>query len=485
LKVANRLVYSPHDYPFDHNGLTSSSELASDLNSAWGYILTPGQPYTAPLWLGEFGNCHTASTCITDTTSADNSGGLWFASIRQYLSQNDISWSWWAINGSETTGNGRTFGSEETYGVLNPYWNAPALPNELNPTLNTAGALQTIAQPSQGPGVQNAYAPLVAFTQPLPGSTIIAGNAVTVTADANVREGSSDSIQRVDFFANGQRVGTATTFPYSISWQEVAAGNYQLQAVVTTASGLTASTRKSPVSALEYMQPPAYTDAIGINFVSYAVTPMGAAETAGVLPQANWNQAGIANSGALPGLKDETGQATSAQVAWSAPNTYFTAIPDQAGNNRIMKGYLDNNNTVPNSVVVSGLPASFKRYDVIVYFDGGNEAGATRVSNYRLTSISNGVVHGCEGQGEEGSTISGTDAGGVDFAGTFIEAASGSAGNYVKFLNCTRKSFSLEPVHAGSSDGQVRAHQRDADSGAPMIAASARTSQEFRPPKLQ
>ena len=455
LNVSNRVVYSPHDYPFDHNGLPSSDQLASALNTAWGYILTPGQSYTAPLWLGEFGNCHTASNCVTDT--AAGSSGLWFQSIRQYLSANDISWSWWAVNGTETTGSGRTFGSEETFGLLNPYWNAPALPNELSPALNVAGALETIAQPNQGPGIESAYPPLVTFTLPLPGSTIVAGTALAISADANVRDGAADSIQEVDFYADGQKVGTAAAFPYSITWASVPAGNHTLQAVATTASGLASATEIVPVAALDYTQAPSYTDAISIDFVSHSATPMAPAEIAGVEPRADWNQAGIANSGALTGLADQNGQATTAQVAWSAPNTFATGIADQAGNNRMMKGYLDDNNTVPNSVSVSGLPAAFNLYDVIVYFDGANGT-ATRASNYRFTSLGKGgKVQGCAAEAEEGSVVTGMDTAGADFSGTFIQASGGSAGNYVKFLNCTGTSFSLEPVHAGSSDNQVRA----------------------------
>jgi hypothetical protein len=38
-----------------------------------------------------------------------------------------------------------------------------------------------------------------------------------------------------------------------------------------------------------------------------------------------------------------------------------------------------------------------------------------------------------------------------------VRAAAGSAGNYVEFLNCSGKTFFIEPVHAGSSDNQVRA----------------------------
>jgi hypothetical protein len=237
----------------------------------------------------------------------------------------------------------------------------------------------------------------------------------------------------------------------------VPAGNYNLQAVATTASGLTAATETLPIAALDYTQTPSYSNAIAVNFVSSAVTLMAPNEMAGVAPQANWNQAGIANSGALTGLVDQNGQATTALVGWSAPNTFSTGIADQAGNNRMMKGYLDDNNTAANSVSVSGLPAAFKLYDVIVYFDGAN-GSATRASNYRFTSIGKtSQVQGCSAQTDEGSVVTGTDAAGVDFGGTFVQASGGSAGNYVKFLNCTGSGFSLDPVHAGSTDNQVRA----------------------------
>lgn len=129
---------------------------------------------------------------------------------------------------------------------------------------------------------------------------------------------------------------------------------------------------------------------------SAIVQPPAANEIAGVEPQANWNQAGIANSGALTG---------------------------------------------------------FNHYDVILYFDGYSGT-ATRVSNYRLTSLVDGAIHGCPAQGQDGGVATGTDAAGVDFSGTFVQASGGSAGNYVKFLTCTGSSFSLEPIHAGSSDNQ-------------------------------
>lgn len=457
LSVPHHLVYEAHDYSFDYSNLSGYAQLAADLTQAWGYILSPNQPYTAPVWLGEFGNCHTAASCIT--SSSTGSGGLWFASLRQYLSTNDVDWGWWAVNGTETTGSGRTYGSEETYGVLNPYWNAPAVSNELPlPALSLLGALQTIAAPSQGPGVQAAYPPLVSMTLPLPGSTVASGSSLQLAATAGVSMAGTDAIAKVNFFANGSVIGTATSAPYTVNWANVPPGNYIVSAQVVTASGHTAYSDSIPVEAIDYAShAPKYTDAISINFVSYAVTPMAPAEIAGVLPLANWNQAAIANSGTLGSLLDQNGVATTASVTWNAPNTYSTPIADLPGDNRMMKGYLDDSNTVPNSASVTGIPASFKLYDVYVYFNGGT-TNSTRVGNYRLTSVDAfGIVHGCAGQLWEGSTITGADAADSFFSGTFTQASAGSAGNYLEFIGCTGSSFKLAPVHAASTDNQVRA----------------------------
>jgi len=43
------------------------------------------------------------------------------------------------------------------------------------------------------------------------------------------------------------------------------------------------------------------------------------------------------------------------------------------------------------------------------------------------------------------------------FSGAFTQASGGSPGNYVVFRNCSGSNFSFAPVHANSSDSQVRA----------------------------
>jgi len=57
--------------------------------------------------------------------------------------------------------------------------------------------------------------------------------------------------------------------------------------------------------------------AISIDFVGNGVTPMGSAESAGVVAKTNWNNA-AGSSGTGQALHDETGAATSAKLSWTA-----------------------------------------------------------------------------------------------------------------------------------------------------------------------
>lgn len=123
LSVANHVVYEAHDYGFWYSNLTSSS-YASSITTKWGYLVTGSNPQ--PVWLGEFGTCNTSSTCVSSSNNADS--GFWFGLVTSYIQEHDLDWSYWAINGTEATGTGRTFGATETYGVLNTSWNGSSLP---------------------------------------------------------------------------------------------------------------------------------------------------------------------------------------------------------------------------------------------------------------------------------------------------------------------------------------------------------------------
>ena len=124
LTDSGHLVYEAHDYGFDHSGVTGYDDYVSQIQSDWGYLVGKD-----PLWVGEFGTCNTAASCVSSTDTADN--GVWFSAITRYLGYHNLNWSYWPINGTESdglAGQGRTYGATETYGILNPQWDGAALP---------------------------------------------------------------------------------------------------------------------------------------------------------------------------------------------------------------------------------------------------------------------------------------------------------------------------------------------------------------------
>jgi endoglucanase len=148
LSIPNRLVYSPHNYAGSNGGAASFADYAAFkgvMDQNWGFILTPNMPYTAPLWVGEFG----ASNASPDTTSADlpsltDPNAKWWVYIRQYIADNDLDWAVWSLNGTQGRGYGRTFGAQETFAVLMPDWTTPAPAPYLQ-------ALQALQAATSGP----------------------------------------------------------------------------------------------------------------------------------------------------------------------------------------------------------------------------------------------------------------------------------------------------------------------------------------------
>lgn len=162
---------------------------------------------------------------------------------------------------------------------------------------------------------------------------------------------------------------------------------------------------------------------IGVNFVGKYTTPMDFAETAGVVPQAHWNNV---KSGLVQplALTDDIGTVTGATVEWRGVMDY-TAISDTAGNNRLMRGYLAPlGATDPPTATFRGLSAAFPLgYDVIVYFDGSNDIASPDVA-----WVMNLVVGG------QSRTV--RDPANTNFSGTYVEDT-GAGGNTARFHGLT------------------------------------------------
>ena len=90
LKIKNRVVYSPHDYPasiYNQKWFSAKNypnNLASVWDKNWGYI---AKKNIAPILLGEFG-----------TKLETKSDAQWMSKIVSYLRSNKMSFAYWSFN---------------------------------------------------------------------------------------------------------------------------------------------------------------------------------------------------------------------------------------------------------------------------------------------------------------------------------------------------------------------------------------------------
>ncbi len=117
LKVSHRLVYSPHTYAPTGHAFQSYDKLRQAYDARAGYLLHT-EP-AVPLWVGEFGSYQ--------TLDCDDSS-QWLRWFVHYLGENDLSWSYWPLNGTQSSGEGRKYDAVEPYGLLSPDYQHIAAP---------------------------------------------------------------------------------------------------------------------------------------------------------------------------------------------------------------------------------------------------------------------------------------------------------------------------------------------------------------------
>jgi regulation of enolase protein 1 (concanavalin A-like superfamily) len=87
--------------------------------------------------------------------------------------------------------------------------------------------------------------PTVSITAPAPSASYTAPASVSITATALDSDG---TVAKVDFYSNGQPLGSDTTSPYSFNWTNVAAGTYSVSAIATDNAGATATSQQVTVT---------------------------------------------------------------------------------------------------------------------------------------------------------------------------------------------------------------------------------------------
>jgi autotransporter-associated beta strand protein len=188
---------------------------------------------------------------------------------------------------------------------------------------------------------------------------------------------------------------------------------------------------------------------VGLNFVggkaNTSVSSMDAGETAGVISQSNWNNLTNESGGDSTLVNNSGATVSGLSVSYTSLNTWAdSAISDSAGNNRLMRGYLDFNvNSGSATVTVSGVASPV--YDVIVYTNGDEDA---RVGHFQIGAQSYWV--------KDDSTFSGSFIQGTGTADPGSHA-NAQSGNYMVFSGLTSSSFTLSAIGEYTIDGTLRA----------------------------
>ena len=189
---------------------------------------------------------------------------------------------------------------------------------------------------------------------------------------------------------------------------------------------------------------------------------MTADEVAGVVPRANWNSL-TPNVQATPqNLLTDTGSA-GGNVVWTSQNTWNTTHVQAPGDLRMMKGYIDTNDTSITTVTVAGLPSSITSvpYSVIVYFDGDNGT-QQRVGRYAIgdqvlwARDPGGAFTGTYLQGQTAvDPLPGATGTGLDSQVAAADAVPG--GNFLVFSGLAGDTFTLSAQASVSSGTTNRA----------------------------
>ena len=143
--------------------------------------------------------------------------------------------------------------------------------------MNT-NAVFTGVDVTPGSGGGENQPPSVSITAPAPGATYTAPASITVAAKATDADG---SVTKVDFYAGSKLIGSDSSSPFSMSWNNVPGGRYEISAVAHDNGG--AWTPSSPVQiTVSGNQPPSVTltsPAANATFAAPATITMTASAT--------------------------------------------------------------------------------------------------------------------------------------------------------------------------------------------------------------
>ena len=187
----------------------------------------------------------------------------------------------------------------------------------------TSAALNVSVTGSGGPVVGSNTPPTVSLTSPADGTRFSAPATITLGASASDSDG---TISTVEFYRGGTtQIGADTTSPYSITWDRVAAGSYELTAVARdNASGMTVSAATTilvvdPLMPSRALFTPSADHATNVEYYVVDIFPEGA-------NPALANSVATQNIGKPPVVNGECAADVGRMIMSLAPGRYIATV---------------------------------------------------------------------------------------------------------------------------------------------------------------
>jgi len=184
-------------------------------------------------------------------------------------------------------------------------------------------------------------------------------------------------------------------------------------------------------------------NSIGVNFgADRADAALAPGDSAGVIPQANWNNAANA-SGSITGAMSNSGAATGVDVRWTTQESWSLGNAAATPDGTLMKGWVAvQSSTNPSNISISGIPYSM--YDL--YFYVGHDRNSEDV---RITEAGGAFADFVAIE-----DVDGGDLGATPFFYKLIQE-SGAAGNYFRIPGLTLSSLSIDFYTEGDDRGPI------------------------------
>ena len=287
-------------------------------------------------------------------------------------------------NAVVTTLNKYPYSTTYTFQNLGTYQVAAQVTDNLG-DITTTKAINVVVVPEPPPTVN--------ITAPTSGGSTTTGTPVTVTATAASPSG---TIAQVQFFENGQSIGTTSTFPYTATFTPLSSGVYTFTAVATDNAGETTTSSPAIIEAFPSTGGLGTTTYFGTyqglalndggNFAF--VTPDGASGTfigisSGAKPVITFSQGlAVSSSGAFrAAAMNGTASSTGVSGTLAPGGEMFIGAATQSTGGSVASGYYTGNVQGVQGSNVVGILGSDGELMLFLGSTSGNDAIDTSVDN--------------------------------------------------------------------------------------------------------